>query len=84
MVLATMETRHFEFTTIGSDEEHARNLMNQMFAKHLVECGLEWTEQEEPADFFEANFIEVKVGSQLRDGEPINGFKWDGKELTQA
>lgn len=71
MVIGTMETEHFEFIVLGNDTTHATNLMNQAFAKHLTEMEIEWKENSDPVDWYGANFIEINIGDQLRDGESL-------------
>jgi len=72
MVVAIMETPHFEFVVFGENEVHAENLMNKAFAVHMTECDVAWEESTAPSEHFGCRFFPVLNGVAFRDGEEMN------------
>jgi len=74
MVLAIMETEHFEFVVFGDSTTDAENQMNRAFALHLKEYDKEWEMDELPTDYYGVRTVPVVNHAAYRDGERIKGL----------
>ena len=74
MVVALMETEHFEFVVFGDSTSQAETLMNKAFAVHLKEYGRDWNEDTAPTEYYGCRFLPVVNHSAYRDGERMKGF----------
>ena len=74
MVVAIMETEHFEFVTFGDSTDQAEKLMNKAFAQHLSDCATDWTEDEAPTEYYGCRYIPVVNHATYRDGERMKGL----------
>ena len=67
MVLATFQTRHFDFTVVADTEQAAREALAQAWEKHCEQVrvfGVPFMQDD-------VNVYPVTPGVVLRDGRPI-------------
>lgn len=75
---AHMESERFTFDGFGATHAAAIEAINDGFEHHLVQCDSSlqaWMVTtaggaDRPSDFYEAEVIEVQLGSAYRDGQP--------------
>lgn len=84
MILASMSTRNFDFAAIADTSENADRLLKEAWEKHCQDYSD--ADPEAMGAFIaleEVNYVEVKIGTVLRDGEPIhNAVIRDGDRTT--
>ena len=72
MVIAIMNSEHFDFLVVEETKEKAEKLMNKKFHKHLKQYLTKWQQEEKPTEYYGCNFIEdVAVGGAYRDLEKL-------------
>jgi len=72
MIIALMDSEHFEFLVVAQTTQKAENLLNKAFHQHLSECGTEWEEDCTPTAQYGFQTFEVAnntVWAAFRDGE---------------
>lgn len=74
LIVATMETEHFTFTSCGATFDSARNYMLATWLHHLAQCGTEpgeLTTVEALDQHYGINTMRVFPGLGMRDGQQI-------------
>lgn len=72
MILARVNTPHYTFEALASDEDEARRLLLQAWEKHCAQNPRAYPPfMSELVDGGEINFAEIELGQVLRDGSRI-------------
>ena len=65
IILAILETRHYEFHAVGTSEGHARAMLVEAWKTHAEETGADPTYIDEYID--DINYMSLIVGQVYRD-----------------
>lgn len=72
MILAEVDTGHFQFQALAANEDDAYRMLLQAWRRHLKDYpDAERTMMRDLLRDEEVNFTKIEVGTVLRDGETI-------------
>lgn len=69
VLIATIETRNFDFLVVGETQEECDDLLRQAWATHCMEFGADPDLIHELIE--DANYLWAPIGSAFRDGERL-------------